>query len=148
MRLLALSLILVCCMSCRHTGNGLLTSPHPDDAKIVFVCASDFEDVTYSFQTNRGALRRTPRWKSDAEFPPLSPRRAGRAALLRAQQLRPDVQKWRLESICLDESGDDAWYYLFTFARGDIPITGLPQFLQVPVLMDGLALPATIPENK
>ena len=82
-------------------------------------------------------------WKPEAEFPPLSPRKAERAALQRAQQLRPDVKKWHRESICLHESGDDAWFYLVRFWRGDIVIIGLPSFLDVPVLMDGPAPPAT-----
>jgi hypothetical protein len=38
---------------------------------------------------------------------------------------------------------DDVWYYLVTFSRGDIALAGLPYRLQVPVLMDGRAPPAT-----
>ena len=139
----ALSLLLVCCTSCRTANSPATVSPDPSDADIVTLGIPEFEGALYFFQTTRGVLRQTPQWKPEAEFPPLSPRRAERAALQRAQQLRPDVKKWHRESICLRESAGDAWYYEVTFWRGDIAITGLPSLLRVPVLMDGQALPAT-----
>jgi hypothetical protein len=112
-------------------------------AEMVTLCLPDFEGVLFFFQTTRGHLRKTPMWKPEVEFPPLSPRKAEAAALQRARQIRPDVIKWHLDSICLHESGDDAWFYIVTFSRGDIVTAGLPSFLQVPVLMDGEALPPT-----
>lgn len=133
-----------CCASCKHPrGQSVSNQPaSAEDSEVVTLSLPDFEGTLYFFQTTRGSLRATPKWKTDAAFPPLSPRRAETAALKRAQQVRPDVQKWYRESISLMESGDDAWFYLVRFWQGDVGITGLPHFLDVPVLMDGRALPA------
>jgi len=111
------------------------------DGPVAQLSDSDFEGVTYIFQTTRSSIRSTPKWKPNEEFPPLSPRKAEAAALGRAHQLRPDVSTWNTESICLNYIGDD-WFYLVKLWRADIAITGLPYFLEVPVLMDGNALPA------
>jgi len=37
--------------------------------------------------------------------------------------------------------------YIVRFWRGDVPYTGLPPFLDVPVLMDGLAIEGTTKER-
>ena len=150
MRFCILSLIVALCASCQH-ARIQSRSQQPasaEDAELVTLSLPDFEGVLYFFQTTRGSLRATPKWKSDAEFPPLSPRRAEEVALQRAQQMRPDVLKWHRENISLQESDHDAWFYLVRFWRGDRAITGLPHFLDVPVLMDGRALPATTKPGK
>ena len=118
----------------------------------VTLSVSDFESSTFHFQISRSELLQTPKWRDGRQFPPLSPRKAETAALRRAQQLRPDVSKWNLEEISLLRwawPDDDRWYYLVTFWRGDIAITGLPYFLRIPVLMDGTAVQAVNrPEKK
>jgi hypothetical protein len=151
MRWLLLLLLLACCASCQHPrrqSSQTVTVGVVDGDEIRTLSLPEFEGALYFFQTAQSALAKTPRWRPQAEFPPLSPRKAEAAALQRAQQIRPDVRKWRRESISLHESGDGDWYYLVTFWRGDIAIAGLPYFLQVPVLMDGHALPATINPKK
>ena len=119
------------------------TATNAPDA--VALSISDFESSTFHFQISRSELLQTPKWRDSRQFPPLSPRKAEAAALRRAQQLRPDVSKWNLEGICLLRwawADDDRSYYLVTFWRGDIAITGLPYFLRIPVLMDGTAVQA------
>ena len=145
MRFFILILIATLCASCQQPRSQSRSQQPTStgDAELVILSLSDFEGALYFFQTTRGSLRATPRWKSGAEFPPLSPRRAAEVALQRAQQIRPDVRKWHRASICLHQSDDYTWFYLVRFWRADISIAGSPYFLDVPVLMDGRALPAT-----
>jgi hypothetical protein len=111
---------------------------------MVRLCFSDFGARTYFFEVTLGSLRATPRWKPSAKFPPLPPREAEAAALQRAQQMRPDVRSWSRESISLRETGDGEWFYVVTFTPSDEAVIGVPYFLDVPVLMDGRTVPATL----
>ena len=122
-----------------------------EDSEFVNLSMSEFEGVLYFFHTTRGSLRKAPKWNASVEFPPLSPRRAQEAAWNRARQMRPDVSRWYRDSISLHPFGKslylfdtDTWFYLVRFSRADVPTTGLPFFLDVPVLMDGRALTPSV----
>lgn len=149
-----------CEVWCEFDAAVTLRSPaiqHPSSAapastnlqEVVTLCLPEFERVLYFFQTTRGAMLKAPPWEASREFPPLSPRAAEAAALRRAMQLRPEISKWHRENIILRQWEDDYWYYMVTFWPGDVAITGLPSYLEVPVLMNGQAVEAkNKPERK
>jgi hypothetical protein len=149
-RLTFLVVLAIFCASCQHPGAYSDRSPitRNDDTEVVTLSLSQFEQVLYFFQATRGEIRRTPEWRQDSAFPPLSPRLAETAALLEAGRLRPDVQKWHRESISLQETWDGRWMYVVRLWRGDVAYTGLPPFLDVPVLMDGHAIEGATKERK
>jgi hypothetical protein len=107
---------------------------------VVALDLSEFEGTVYFFETTEAVLDHTPRWKTDAAFPLLPPRKAETAAREEAGRLRPDVKTWRLDTIELRPVIDDCWCYVVELHRGDIPIQGKPHFLKVPVLMNGQAV--------
>ena len=108
---------------------------------------SVFEGKTYFFETTEAVLNGTPRWNTNADFPPLSPRKAEAAARSEAQQLRPDVATWWLETIELRPIIDGCWCYAVRLTRGDVAITGMPYFLTVPVLMSGQAVQGALQQR-
>jgi hypothetical protein len=149
------------CVSCQHRGadsqgrprlfrrewEGSTASQAADtELGNLFLC--DFENVLFFFETTHGEIRKTPEWKESAEFPPLSPRRAEASALQVAMKMRPDVQVWRFEEIRLLKTWEDRWMYLVRFQRGDVAVTGLPYFLDIPVLMNGRAIEGTRSRRK
>ena len=145
-------LIAMFCASCQHPRSQSQShaANSVEDSEMVNLSMSQFEGVLYFFRTSRGSLRKTPKWNRSAEFPPLSPRRAQEAAWNRVRQLRPDVRSWYRESISLHPFGNslydfntDEWFYVVQFSRADVPVTGVPFYLDVPVLMDGRALTAS-----
>lgn len=145
MRYIALTLLLSCCTSCQHTGthSRVDRKVRIDQGERVNLSLSEFEGALYFFETTEAVLNAAPRWKKGSEFPPLSPRKAMAVALDEAKRIRPDVSKWNMESVSLSQHGDDeeeCWVYCVRFSRGDIVITGLPFYLDVPVLMSGEAV--------
>ena len=108
---------------------------------------SEFEGNVWFFETTEAVLNRTPRWETNAEFPPLSPRKAEVAARAEAQRLRPDVKVWSLDTVELRPVIDDCWCYVVGLHRGDIAITGKPYFLKVPVLMNGQAVQGALEQR-
>lgn len=142
------AILAVCCVSCQHvpqTGREP-TSPSQRSEVLHLVPPCEFEGEVFYFDFESSALDSAPKWSAKADFPPLSPRKAEAVALNWAQSVRPDVTKWLLESISLEPRNglddDGCWYYVVTFSRGDIAVTGLPYFLRVPVLMSGRVVQA------
>lgn len=145
-------LIAACCVSCQHprSASQPQAANSVGDSEIVNLGLSEFEGSLYFFRTSRGSLRKAAKWNKSAEFPPLSPQRAQEAAWNRVRQIRPDVRRWHRESISLHPFGNslylfdtDEWFYIVKFSRADVPVTGVPYYLDVPVLMDGRAVPAS-----
>jgi hypothetical protein len=114
---------------------------------IEFLELSTFEGKHYFFEVTEAVLNGTPRWKENVAYPPLSPRDAEAAARAELQLLRPDVGAWMLVHIVLRQIIGQCWCYVVVFHRGDIAITGLPEYLSVPVLMNGQAVHGT-PESQ
>jgi hypothetical protein len=150
MRFCSLILIALVCAACQQTHSHLLTTASlaATNDMVVPPVLSEFEGSLYCFQTTQSAVEAAPQWKARAEFPPLSPRRAAAAALKEAGRLRPDVSVWRVESIALQPcGGENYWIYRVVLWRGDIAITGLPSFLEIPLLMNGKVIhPARNPK--
>jgi hypothetical protein len=94
-------------------------------------------------QTTQAILTKSPRWKENADFPPLPPRKAETAALQEAKRLCPEVNSWALEYVKLRQITDECWCYMVCFRRTDVAFTGLPDTsleLEIPVLMNGQAI--------
>lgn len=137
--LVAVALFCASCQYSRPLSNQML-QVREDDTEIVTHAHFDFERAFYFFQTTYAEIRRTPEWKDDVTFPPLSPRQAEAAALSEVRRLRPDVREWSRESISLHELFEGRWIYIVRIWRSDVPYAGLPQYLHIPVLMDGRAV--------
>lgn len=145
MRSIVFSVLLVCCASCQHSGSrATARSPLPADSEVLHVIECNFEGATYYFRATRGIFRQAPRWDSGAESPPVTLRQAERAARQRLHQLLPEVKGWNLAGFRLRPTYEGSWIYLVGFSRNDMPVTGQPSVFEVPVLLDGRALPATI----
>ena len=145
MRWLALLLILLGCTACQHQhprDHGATPALVPSKAQdaVGLGHMSTFEGANYFFETTQGVIDAAPKWKANEAFPPLSPRKAMVAALREVKRLRPDVAEWNLERVALEGRDSAFWFYEVTFTRSDVPYTGLPYFLHVPVLMDGTAV--------
>lgn len=141
-RYLTLLLTGFLCVSCQHpqTRTKADAPAHTDDDAVVELSYSDFYRQ-YLFCTTRGALRATPKWEPEAAFPPLPPKRAVEAAIRSVAYI--GVSSWNIEHIALKEAGEGRWMYLVRMTEADIAITGVPFFIEVPVLMDGVAVEAS-----
>lgn len=100
---------------------------------------SELEGVNYSFVTEWVVFKVTPNWNESDDFPPLSARKAASVALVEVKRLRPDVSNWTLESVTLSQITRH-WFYKVRYWRSDKVGSGIPSFLDVPVLMDGTAV--------
>jgi len=110
--------------------------------------SSRFKDADYNFDLTRSALARAAHWERDAEYPPLSPRKARQIALDQAKSLRPEVTNWRLDRISLEPIGDADWIYLVTYQDFSGPIFGVAWSLQIPVYFDGATIQPKIRKFK
>ena len=104
------------------------------------ICESEFEGVTFTFAVPDSVLRAAPQWRVEARPPPCSPNDAVVAAIKEAKELRLDiVAGWQKDSIELREVWDGCWVYVVRLYRSDF-VMGLPDILEIPVLMTGQAL--------
>lgn len=102
---------------------------------------SHFQDKDYSFELSHAAISKAPKWSPDADFPPLSARKAKEIALSLAQKLRPDIGIWHLDAIEIQPINDSDWIYLIKYSDRSGPLAGVPWSLAIPIYMNG-----TIPE--
>ena len=148
MRIIPVILLTILCISCQH-GRSLHAAKTLSSGsnEIVHLELCQFGANLYFFQTTRAELNSAPKWRANADFPPLAPRKAEAAALKEAQRIDPSIDKWVRESICLRELDDDCWCYQIRFYPL-VPMAGLPQRLDVPVLMNGQVVHATTEPRK
>lgn len=89
------------------------------------------------------ALEKSPPWKEDAENPPLSARKAIKLANEMKDSLVKDSKryKWVLQFASLYPTGEGKWYWLVHYdAEFQGGSTGIPNHLQLVVLMDGTVI--------
>jgi len=94
----------------------------------------------YDFGIYEDELSRTPPWRTEEEFPPLSPRKAEASAREQLEKLVEQSERWNRRSIALHQmSGGDKWVYVIHFSgfhpRG--VIDGLVPEMKLVVLMNG-----------
>ena len=75
--------------------------------------------------------------------PPLAPRKAEQIARKKLAEFFPDGRRWRIESITLQPFGgvigqEKQWIYILRFMERDIVSAGLPESMEIPVLMSGV----------
>ena len=162
MRIAFVILVSVLCAGCQHQnargresqmkmiGTAAEDRPEPLDfpvkhvngkaSHVVSLGLSDCEGKIYFFETREVVLNGTPRWRTNADFPPLAPREAEAAGRREVQRLRPDVAEWTRLDIELHQIINDCWCYNVCFLRGDVSYTGSPPVIKVPVLMNGQAV--------
>jgi hypothetical protein len=97
-------------------------------------------DKQYEFKVSQTDILRTPIWKSDADFPPLSARKAQEIARRRMQKLLGSGKEpWVLRETTVADLGDGAHFvYVIQFEPplGEHSVLG-SDFMRVLVLMDG-----------
>ncbi len=145
MRFVAVIFIALWCTACQHGQHSQFAPPgssarDPSVDHNRWLSTSDFEGVTYDFAISDALLRQTSSWRAEKDPLPLTPSKAKSLAIDEAHRLRPDVGSWWVDEVELHWVVEDSWYYLITLSRRDIAITGMPFFLKVPVLMDGVAV--------
>ena len=106
----------------------------------------------YAVLVTQAALDKAPVWKADADDPPLSARKAMKAAGAARARLVPDTAdwKWDLRSAALWEASPGRWYWEVTFVaeypRGGV--VGRAPTLRLVVLMDGTVVEPEVSEDK
>jgi hypothetical protein len=149
MKRYAFILIVLGCTACQHAtvssrGPIRRTSPEWTDLSM---CS--FWDTNYFFECPRSRISGQPQWKPEEDYPPLPPKKAEAAALAQARLIRPDITEWSSLRISLTRSDTGLWYYVITLAAGDARLrTGIPDYLEVPVLMNGETVQAFTEADK
>ena len=103
-------------------------------------------EVTFTFE----ALDKTPKWGEDDENPPLSARKALKAANKMKDSLVKDAKgfKWRLVSLDLTPADGERWYWIAHYKALTQKGTGRPPSLKLVVLMDGRAVKPVISDHR
>jgi hypothetical protein len=117
---------------------------------------SNFKESSYRFKITRAAIDKAPKWESNDEYPPLSPRKAFQIALAQARQLRPEVSNWNNSEIrltpirtnCEKDKLNAEWIYMITLQDFSGPIFGTPWQLNIPVYFDGSTITPVIEKSK
>jgi len=121
-----------------------------DDFRGGRVC--EFKDGQYDFRLSTVALEKAPKWKHNAESPPLAPRKAQAIALAQAKQLCPEVRRWNTASISLEPSSlidiDEYWIYMVKLEDCSEPVGGVRSYLEIPIYMDGSTIKPIITKYK
>jgi len=117
----------------------VVASPLLSDIVGGYFASGKMDNKQVEFKASAGDILRTPVWKSDADFPPLSARKAQDIARRKMQELLGSGKEpWRLEETSIIDLGDGAHFaYVIQFVEQ--PSTGCIScdFVRVLVLMDG-----------
>jgi hypothetical protein len=119
----------------------LLTAAEPD-ALADFSSYDIHQGKRYDFAITEEVLSRTPPWRTDEEFPPLSPRKAEGLAREQLKRLVEEPESWTRTEIVLQHIEGDRWVYVIEF-MGDHPpgvIDGPVSTMKLVVLMNGTAV--------
>jgi hypothetical protein len=104
-----------------------------------YSASGKMDDKHYEFKVSEVDILRTPIWKPDADFPPLSACKAQEIARREMQKLRGDgKQEWLLRETTIADMGDGMHFvYVIQFE----PPLGVScmgcDFIRILVLMDG-----------
>jgi len=105
----------------------------------------------YTSTVTQVALDRGPRWKADADDPPLPARKAIRAAdalKVRVAKLA-DGWTWEFKGAALKPLGKDQWYWSVTYEAEKEGVASFgPWRLELIVLMDGTAVEPVVTTDK
>jgi hypothetical protein len=119
-------------------------------AELVASCSisSYAERKRFDFEVTREQLLKTPLWRLKKDSPPLSPRKADKAATTKLRKLLKDTKGWERDRICLQDMGDGIhWIYVIEFSQRGI-YGGLPPDLKIIVLMDGTVIEPKITDDR
>jgi hypothetical protein len=102
-----------------------------------FSFVSNPEGEPIEFDITSEQFLKTPIWKVQDDSPPLSPRKADKAATAMFHKLIKNTAGWERESINLKSMGDGVhWVYEVVFSPVQLKL-GVPPTLHIFVLMDG-----------
>lgn len=106
------------------------------------------EGKKFDFEVTREQLMKAPVWKLQDDSPPLSPRKAEKAATTKFRKLLKDSKGWERDRISLEDMGDGVhWIYVIEFSHHG-NYDGLPPSLKIIVLMDGTIIEPKITDRK
>lgn len=144
MRSLSIILPALCCTSCQHSPRTLNAPPVHISPTLAADQHQDyeshFEGTTCFFNLTNVDWEKQSSWRPESEVLPLPPGKAEAGAITAARRLRPDIREWSCEFLWLERVNANAWFYVVSLCRGDAPSAGLPDFLTIPVLLDGRAV--------
>jgi hypothetical protein len=112
-----------------------------------YYSSGQMDHKQYEFKVSQGDILRTPVWASDADFPPLSARKAQEIARQQMQELRGGAKpQWELRETTITDMGDGMHFvYVIEF---EPPPDGLgcigSEFMRLLVLMDGTVAKFTV----
>jgi hypothetical protein len=112
-----------------------------------YYSSGQMDHKQYEFKISQGDILRTPVWASDADFPPLSTRKAQEIARQQMQELRGGAKPhWELRETTIADMGDGMHFvYVIEFepppdGQGCIGC----DFMRLLVLMDGTVAKASV----
>jgi hypothetical protein len=131
----------------------LAADAEEDQRKVASFSSYDFnQGKRYDFDVYQKDLTLAPAWRTEDEFPPLSPRRAEMSARAQLKELVAEPERWSRGAIALHQlSGGDRWVYLVHFSGFHPPgvIDGAVPQMRLVVLMDGHVIkPRVTPHGK
>jgi hypothetical protein len=113
--------------------------------------ASKAQGKVFTFKFTREQLLKTPVWKLQDDFPPLSPRKAEKAATAKFQKLIKNAKDWNCDGIALENPFMDEgnrWIYLVVFSPPIALNFVESDSIQIIVLMDGTVVEPIVTDAK
>ena len=131
----------------------LTADAEEEKRKVASFSSYDFnQGKRYDFDVYQKDLARTPPWRTEDEFPPLSPRKAEASARAQLKELVTEAERWNRGAISLHQlSGGDRWIYVVHFSGFHPPgvVDGPVPQMRLVVLMDGRVIkPGVTPHGK
>jgi hypothetical protein len=128
-------------------------SGHEEQRKAASFSSYDFnQGKRYDFDVHHKDLAQTPPWRTEDEFPPLSPRSAEMSARAQLKELVTEPERWNRGAIALHQlRGGDRWIYIVHFSGFHPPgvVDGAVPQMRLVVLMDGRVIkPRITPHGK
>ena len=115
---------------------GWWTSNRRQEAEI----SSEYDGKVYTYHVWSSDLDPTPRWKTDAENPPFSAKKAMAAGVREiARIFGKENHDWMVERLILEPCDDDHWIWIVEFGPSP-PFGGHPPRFRIVVLMNGTVL--------
>jgi hypothetical protein len=104
-----------------------------------YSASGKMDDKHYEFKVSQADILRTPIWKPDADFPPLSARKAQEIARREMQALLGSrKEQWMLRETTIADMGDGMHFVYVVQFEPPLGVSCIGcEFIRILVLMDG-----------
>jgi hypothetical protein len=128
----------------------LICSASLPDGDFLGTRSSRFERADYDFSLTKTALLKAPKWDTESEFPPLSPKQAHAIAFAQLKKIIPEQYQWmRIYTVSLESLYDSDWVYLITYEyTPPTAYSGPMRLFTIPVYLDGTIITPLIRKEK